>query len=99
MIQQEYDFVLSENHLLKNKMLSNKITKNSKADILVLRANLVGIKNAKEIIKEKELNNAKIIINNYSQYSIDEQIIKNIFKKQKVFGKIKTEIKYEKILN
>ena len=73
LIQSKYDFILIENNLQNKKELSKKITKNSKADILVIRPNLVGIKNAKEIIKEKELKDVMIIINNYNQYSIDEQ--------------------------
>ena len=30
----------------------------------------------------------KIILNNYNKYSINEKIIKNIFKKNKIIGKI-----------
>ena len=41
----------------------------------------------------------KILINNYNKNSIDEEIIKNIFKENKIIGKINYEIDYEKIIN
>ena len=35
----------------------------------------------------------------YNKYSIDEKIIKNIFKKNKIIGKIPYIEKYEKLIN
>ena len=39
------------------------------------------------------------MINNYNRNSIDKKIIKNIFKDNKIIGKINYEIEYEKIIN
>ena len=44
-------------------------------------------------------NKYKIIINNYNNYSIDEKIIKNIFKKNKITGKINYKKEYDELIN
>lgn len=94
-IKINYDFIFIENNLDKN------IINNFQNNILIIRPNLLGIKNAKEIIKNNKLNNNdfKILINNSNKNSIDKEIIKNIFYKNKIIGKIDYQIEYEKILN
>lgn len=83
-------------------MLNKKLINNSEKNILIIRPNLLGIKNAKKIIEKNKLNKnnkLKILINNFNKNSIDEKIIKNIFNKNKLIGKIDYEIEYEKIIN
>lgn len=97
-----YDYLLIEIYSNKNKKIINKIINNSNKNIILLKPNLTGIKNCKKIIEKNKLNkknNYKIIINNYNNYSINEDIIKNIFDKNKVIGKIKYNDKYENIIN
>ena len=101
-IKKQYNFVFIENYLTKSNSLKKKIIKNSEENILIIKPNLLEIKNGKNIIEKNELNknnNLKILINNYNRNSIDKKIIKNIFKDNKIIGKINYEIEYEKIIN
>lgn len=94
-LEKNYNYICIENNI-KNKKLINNFEEN----ILIIRPNLLGIKNGKRIIEKNKLtNNFKILINNYNKNSIDENIIKNIFNKNKVLGKIDYQIEYEKIIN
>ena len=99
-IEKNYNYIFIENYLNKNNLLNKKIINNSEKNILIIKPNLLGIENSKKIIEKNKLNNKlKILINNYNKNSIDEKIIKNIFKKDKIIGKINYEIEYEKIIN
>ena len=40
-----------------------------------------------------------ILINKENKYSIDNKIIKNIFKDIKIIGRIKNSIEYERLIN
>lgn len=100
--EKNYNFIFIENYFNKNNLLNKKIINNSEKNILIIRPNLLGIKNSKKIIEKNKLNknnNLKILINNYNKNSIDEKIIENIFKENKIIGKIDYEIGYEKIIN
>ena len=97
-LENKYDYIFIENNLKNNK----KIIENSYKNILVIRPNLIGIKNAKKIIEKNKLNkndNLKIIINNYNKYSIDEKIIKIIFNENEIIGKINYILEYENLIN
>ena len=101
-LEKNYNYILIENYFNKNNLLNKKIINNSEKNILIINPNLLGIKNGKKIIEKNKLNknnNLKILINNYNKNSIDEEIIKNIFKENKIIGKINYEIEYEKIIN
>ena len=101
-LEKNYNYILIENCFNKNNLLNKKLINYSEKNILIIRANLLGIKNGKKIIKKNKLNkknNLKILINNYNKNSIDEEIIKNIFYQNKVIGKIDYQIGYEKIIN
>lgn len=98
-LKNNYDYILikinSNNKLKKyNKLLENIFKK-----IIIIRPNLIGIKNAKKIIEKYNLKNQKIIINNYNKNSIDEKILEKIFGYKKIIGKIKYNENYEKIIN
>lgn len=98
-IKENYDLIFIEVDLnknkLKNKIINNKIIKK----IIIIKPNLIEIKNTKKIIEKNRINNYKIIINNYNKYSIDEKIIKEMFYPNKIIGKIKYENKYDELIN
>ncbi len=101
-IEKKYNYLIIEIYSKKNKKINKKILNNSNKNILLIRPNLLGIKNSKKIIEKNKLNknnNLKILINNYNKNSINTEIIKNIFKENKIIGKINYEMKYEKIIN
>lgn len=91
--------VLSENN--KNN-INKKIIENSNLNLLILEDNILGIDKLKKIIEKNynnNLKNTKIIINKNNKFSIDKNIIKNIFNNLEIIGKIKyTEI-YNLLIN
>lgn len=98
-LEKNYNYIFIEINLEKNNFKNNKIIKNINEKILIIRPNLLGIKNTKKIIEEKKINNFKIIINNYNIYSVDEKIIENIFNKNKIIEKINYKKEYDEIIN
>ena len=101
-IENNYNYILIENYSKKNKIVNKKIITNSDKNILLIKPNLLGIKNSKKIIEENNLNNInnlKIVINNYNKNSISEEIIKKIFYEKEIIGKIKYRIEYERLIN
>ncbi len=94
-IENNYDYFLIEFFPKINK----KILFNSDEKILLIKPNLFGIKNAKKIIDKNKIENLKIIINNFNEYSIDEKIINEIFNKNKIIAKIKYKKEYEELIN
>ena len=98
-LKNNYNFILIE---INSKKINKNILIKSDKNILLLKNNLLGIKNSKKIIEKNKINkleNIKIIINNYNKYSIDENIIKNIFNKYELIGKIKYKEEYENLIN
>ena len=98
-LEKKYDYIFIEIDSEKNNFKNKKIIKNIDKKILIIRSNILGIKNAKKIIDKNEINRYKIIINNYNNYSIDKNIIKNIFKENKIISKIKYNQEYDEIIN
>lgn len=98
-LEKNYNYIFIEINLEKNNFKNNKIIKNINEKILIIRPNLLGIKNTKKIIEENKINNFKIIINNYNIYSVDEKIIENIFNKSKIIEKINYKKEYDEIIN
>ena len=98
-LEKNYNYIFIEINLEKNNFKNNKIIKNNNEKILIIRPNLLGIKNTKKIIEENKINNFKIIINNYNIYSVDEKIIENIFNKNKIIEKINYKKEYDEIIN
>lgn len=94
-LEKKYDYIFIEINSEKN---SKKIINNIDKKILIIRPNILGIKNAKKIIEKNKINKYKIIINNYNKYSINTEIIEKIFK-EKIIGKIKYNQEYDKIIN
>ena len=79
-LEKKYEYIFIEINSEKN---SKKIINNIDKKILIIRPNILGIKNAKKIIEKNKINKYKIIINNYNKYSISTEIIEKIFKKIK----------------
>lgn len=84
-LEKNYNYIFIEINLEKNNKILNQINEK----ILIIKPDILGIKNAKKIIEKNKINNYKLIINNYNKYSLDEKIIKNIFNK-KILKIIKT---------
>ena len=87
-LEKKYNYIFIEINLEKNNVKNKKILKNINEKILIIKPDLLGIKNAKKIIEKNKINNYKIILNNYNKNSIDEKIIENIFNKNKIIKKI-----------
>ena len=87
-LEKKYNYIFIEINLEKNNVKNKKILKNFNEKILIIKPDLLGIKNAKKIIEKNKINNYKIILNNYNKNSIDEKIIENIFNKNKIIKKI-----------
>ncbi len=98
-LENKYNYIFIKFNFNKNLEDNKKNIEKFYNKIIIIRPNLIGIKNAKKIIEKHKLKNAKIIINNYNKNSIDEKIIKNIFVNKKIIGKIKYNENYEKLIN
>lgn len=98
-LKNNYDYILIKINSNINLKNNRKIIENISKKIIIIKPNLLGIKNAKKIINKYKLKNEKIIINNYNKNSIDEKIIKKIFENKKIIGKIKYNENYEKLIN
>ena len=100
-IIKKYNYILIENYIINYKIKNINLFNDTKNinNILIIRPNYLEIKEGFKIIRNNKIENLKILINNYNKYSISEKIIKNIFKKIKIIGKIKYNEKYEKIIN
>ena len=98
-IENNYNYILIEINLEKNNLKNKEIINNIKEKILIIKPNLLGIKNSEKIIIKNKLNNFKIIINNYNEYSINKKIIENIFRKNEIIGKINYKKEYDEIVN
>ena len=103
--KEKYDYILidtsSEIFLEENK----KILEISDINLFLIEPNLLGIKKANtllDIYTEKwniEKNKIKIIFNKYNQYSIKYEIIKKVFSKFKILGRIYFNKKYDLVIN
>ena len=98
-LEKNYDYIFIEINSEKNNLKNKKIIKKINEKILIIRPNILGIKNTKKIIEKNKINNYKIIINNYNNYSINKEIIKNIFKEEQIIGKIKYNQEFDEIIN
>lgn len=101
-LEKYFDYLLIEIYSKKNRKLIKEILINSNEILLLIKPNLLGVKNGKKIIEKNNINNykkSKIILNNCNKYSINETIMENIFKENKIIGKINYKIEYEQLIN
>lgn len=104
-LKNKYDYIIvdtsSECFFKYNKIFID----NSDKNIFLLEANLLEITKAKRLLEMYEKNwniNTKkisIIINKYNKNSIDKRVIKNIFSKYEIIGKIRMSNLYNSVIN
>lgn len=101
----KYNYILIDTSSEVFFELTKEILKISDTNIFLIEPNLVGIEKANNLLNiylNKYLINKesiKILINKYNKYSIKYEIIKNIFYKFKIIGKIKINEKYDLVIN
>lgn len=91
------EFIFINSNFYENKKINKNIFGEDTKIILIIDANISGIKKGKECIK-KIINNTNIkqkniniIINNYNNHSFDMYVFKECFRGTNVIGKIKTK--------
>ena len=100
-----YDYILIDTSSLTYTELKEKIMRLSDINILLVEPNLVGIKKANVLLSmyiEKwciEHKKIKIVLNKYNKYSVKPSIIKLIFSKFKIIGRIRFNEKYDLVIN
>lgn len=93
-LQENYDYIIIDNTSECFFDYTKNIIFNSDYSIFIIEPNILEIKKAKRLLyiyTEKwkiKKDKIKILINKYNKNSIDENIIKNIFPKHKILGKI-----------
>ena len=97
--KKEYKNILID--ISNNYKYLDFIIKNSNKKILLLEPNISEIKKTEKILKKynKYLKEYFIVLNKININSIDENIIKKIFKNKKIIGKIKYSNKYNLLIN
>ena len=98
-LKKEYKNILIDTS--NNHKYLEFIIKNSSKKIVLIEPNLTEIKKSEKLIKKynKYLKEYFIILNKININSIDENIIKKIFKNKKIIGKIKYSKKYNLLIN
>lgn len=100
-----YNYIIIDNSSECLLDYTKNIIKNSDYCIFLIEANLLEIKKSKNLlniynkkwkIKKEKI---KILINKYNKNSIEENIIKNIFKDYCFLGKIKFDENYNLLIN
>lgn len=102
---QNYDYILVDTSSEIFFELTENILKISDNNIFLVEPNLLGIKKANTLLniytekwninKEK----IKILFNKYNKYSIKYGIVKKVFPKFKIIGRIKINEKYDLVVN
>jgi hypothetical protein len=98
-LEKNYDYIFIEN---SEKNLNKRIIQNSYRNIILIEPNLIGLKNANNIINNilkinKE--NVKIILNKSNTFSINLEIIKKCYPNIKIIGKIEYKKIYDLLIN
>ena len=104
-LKQYYSYIIIDTSYECFFNYTKNILKNSNEIIFLLESNLTEIKKAQNLLNiytnEWNIDNKKIkiLINKYNKNSIDNNIIKEIFSKYKLLGKIKFNSKYNILIN
>lgn len=98
-LKDDYDFILidSSNNFKLNEIFfkeADKIIFLTECNLLEIRKSLLNLKNLK--IRNEKIN---ILINKQNKYSVEENIVKNIFKDFKIIGKIKYKSEFTNYIN
>ena len=96
-IKNNYNYIFIDIQNLNNYKFYERIVDEN---ILILNPNILEINKIKKFIINNKIK-LKIILNNYNENSISEEIIKNIFKNNKIriIGKIENNKNYNLIIN
>lgn len=95
-IKNNYDYIFIDIQNLNNYNFYEKIIDE---DILILNSNILEINKIKKFIINKNIK-LNTILNNYNENSINEEILKNIFKnKIKIIERIENNKNYNLIIN
>lgn len=95
-IKNNYNYIFIDTQNINSYKIYNKIINEN---ILIINPNIIEINKIKNYILNKKTN-IKIILNNYNENSISEEILKKIFKnKIEIIGKIKNNKNYNSIIN
>lgn len=103
--RENYDYILIDTSLEILLEENKRILEISDMILFLVEPNLLGINKANNILEiytEKwniEKNKIKIIFNKYNRYSIKYEIIKKIFSRFNILGKIYFNKKYDLIIN
>ncbi len=93
---QGYKYIFVETDIITKPILEN-----TNLFIFLIGGNLIEIQKAKELLEiySKKIKNIKIIVNKYTEESLDMGILKNIFNDYEIIGKINYNAKYDLIAN
>lgn len=94
----DYKYIIIDTYTLNRKIIEN-----TDIYIFLLGGNIIEIKKAKKLLKlyttKYRIKNIKLVINKYTEKSIDYEIIKNIFNEYKTIGKINYSQDYDLLIN
>ena len=105
LIKDEYDFIIIDTSIIEFPEYIKSLAQISNNVIVISGANLLEIRKTNQILnmcktkwclKEKKI---KIVINKYTKLSIDEDVLKIIFKKYQVVGMINASESYDLAIN
>lgn len=95
-IKNNYKYIFIDMQNINSYKIYNEIIDEN---ILIINSNILEINKIKNFIFNKKIK-TKIILNNYNENSISDEILKNIFEnKIKIIGKIKNNKNYNLIIN
>ena len=95
-IKNNYKYIFIDTQNINSFKIYNEIIDEN---ILIINSNILEINKIKNFIFNKKIK-TKIILNNYNENSISDEILKNIFEnKIKIIGKIKNNKNYNLIIN
>ena len=95
-IKNNYKYILIDMQNINSYKIYEEIIDEN---ILIINSNILEINKIKNFILNKKIY-IKLILNNYNENSISDEILKNIFKnKIKIIGKIKNNKNYNLIIN
>lgn len=103
--QQEYDYILIDISAEIMFEQNKEILKTCDKNIFLIEPNLLGIKKANTLLNiyidqwKIQIKKINIVCNKYNKYSIKYEIIKNIFYKFKIIGKITLNERYDLLIN
>ena len=95
-IKNNYKYILIDMQNINSYKIYNEIIDEN---ILIINSNILEINKINKFVFDKKIK-TKLILNNYNENSISDEIVRNIFvNKIKIIGKIKNNKNYNLIIN